>query len=325
MEEKKKVLTVVPLQPHHKEILEQISPELEFCYEENETVTPQQVQEANIIFGNVNPDYLKGAHHLELLQLNSAGADQYVGDGVMPEGAKLANATGAYGLAVGEHMLAMIYTMMKKINLYCKHMEEHNWTDEGTVGSFYGANVLVVGLGDIGSEFAKRAHALGSRVYGVRRNKTEKPDYLEELCTMDELDRLLPMADVVACSLPGNKETYHLFHKERLAKMKKTAILANVGRGSLIPTQDLCEALTEGLIGGVCMDVAETEPLPADSPLWDLPNLILTPHISGFYHLPETLERIVKIAGENIQAVCQGRPVKNEVDFETGYRKFERK
>ena len=104
--------------------------------------------------------------------------------------------------------------------------------------------------------------------------------------------------------------------------MKRGAILINVGRGSLIRTEALIDALNSGQLSGVCIDVTEQEPLPADSPLWDAPNLILTPHISGYFHLEETRRRIVNIAAENIRALLDGTELRNEVDFQTGYRKF---
>lgn len=317
------VLTTIPLKECHKEILKAISPQLHYIFCENEReTTREQIEEANIIFGNVPPHLLSGAKRLELLQLNSAGTDGYTIDGVLPPGARLTNATGAYGLAISEHMLGMLLTMIKKLDRYCKNMECHVWRDEGNVTSIEDSVTLVVGMGDIGGAFAKKMAALGSRVIGIRRNAAGKPDYLDALYQMDMLDELLPKADFVACSLPGTKETFHLFSMERLKKMKSTSILLNVGRGSLIPTDDLTNALNTGIIGGACLDVTETEPLPEDSPLWEARNLILTPHISGYYHLRQTLDRIVEIGTHNIRAVCEGTPLRNEVDFETGYRKF---
>ena len=140
---------------------------------------------------------------------------------------------------------------------------------------------------------------------------------------MGELDSLLGRADIVACSLPGTPQTEHLINKERIAKMKDGAFLINAGRGSLIPTKDLCEALYSGKLGGAAIDVAEQEPLPEDSMLWDAPNLLVTPHISGNYHMRQIKEMIVEIAEDNLKAVMSGGRIKNEVDFQTGYRKFQ--
>jgi phosphoglycerate dehydrogenase-like enzyme len=140
---------------------------------------------------------------------------------------------------------------------------------------------------------------------------------------MDEADGLLKKADFVACCLPGTKETCHFFTPERLKKMKRSAILINIGRGSLVASDVLADALKNHVIGGACLDVTEPEPLPTDSPLWDAPNLILTPHVSGFYHLNETHERVIRIALHNLKAAVEGTPFINEVDRSSGYRKFE--
>ena len=137
---------------------------------------------------------------------------------------------------------------------------------------------------------------------------------------MAQLDEWLPKADYVACVLPGTQETWHLFDAERLKKLKPDAILINAGRGSAIDSYALNNALRAGTIGGACLDVVEPEPLPADHPLWEAPNLLLTPHISGFYHLHETLDRILAIALENLRALVNGDPIRNVVDKTSGYR-----
>ena len=131
---------------------------------------------------------------------------------------------------------------------------------------------------------------------------------------------MLPKADYVACVLPGTQETWHLFDAERLKKLKPDAILINAGRGSAIDSYALNNALRTGTIGGACLDVVEPEPLPTDHPLWEAPNLLLTPHISGFYHLHETLDRILAIALGNLRALVNGEPIRNVVDKTSGYR-----
>ncbi|WP_207644101.1 D-2-hydroxyacid dehydrogenase [Clostridium sp. C105KSO13] len=324
----KEILVSIPVKERHKAYLENTvadipgSGDVHFLYELYENITQKMVENADVIIGTVPAKYLKGAKHLELVQLSSAGAVEYTHPGVMPSGARLANATGAYGPAISEHMLGMTLMLMKKLNHYQDNMKTHDWKDEGPVKTIVDSVTLVVGMGDIGGQFARKMNALGSHVLGIRRNKVSKPDFLEGMYQMDALDDLLGRADIVACSLPGTKETDHLFRKERLSKMKRGAILLNVGRGSLIPTEDLCEALKSGRLGGAAVDVTETEPLPADSPLWDAPNLLVTPHVSGNYHAVQILESIVEIAAYNLRQIFSGGHIKNEVDFQTGYRKF---
>lgn len=318
----KKVLVTIPVEEKHKARLEHIAEDLQFIYCGKNEVSGEMVQEASYILGNVPAELLKDAGKLELMQLDSAGATPYTVEGVMPGGAQLANATGAYGLAIAEHMIASLLMLIKKLNRYQQNMINHDWKDEGKVASVSGSVTLVVGMGDIGGQFAQKMNALGSHVIGVRRNRSQKPEYLESLHQIEELDDLLGKADIVACSLPGTSETEGMFDASRVKKMKKGAIFLNVGRGNLISSDVLCEALKSGHLGGAAIDVAEQEPLPKESPLWVAPNLLITPHVSGSYHMQQILETIVDIAEYNLKAVISGRSIKNEVDFSTGYRKF---
>jgi phosphoglycerate dehydrogenase-like enzyme len=315
-----RILVVIPLNEDEKERLQSKMPEAEYVYLPSAEITEELVKDSDIIIGNVPPQYIKGTKKLKWLQLNSAGTDGYCEKGVIPEGAYLTNATGAYGLAISEHMLGMLLEIKKKLNLYYINQKKHIWKDEGNVTSIEGSTALVVGLGDIGGDFARKMKALGSYTIGVKRTIGEKPEYIDELYTMEALDTLLPRADIVALSLPGTKDTYHLFNKDKFKLMRKDAIILNVGRGSAICTEDLCDALENGMIRGAGLDVTDPEPLPADHRLWDVPGVVITPHISGFFHLQETLSRIVNISIDNFEHFIKQEKLKNIVNFETGYR-----
>lgn len=281
--------------------------------------SPSQLESADIILGNPAPSLLEACGQLRFLQLFSAGYDGYIGK--LPQGARLANATGGYGLAIGEHLLATMLMLQKKLHLYQVNQQARQWRDEGPVTSVSGATVLIVGLGDIGSSFAGHIHAMGGHVIGVRRNVGDKPNYVEELYTMDALDELLPKADVVALCLPNSAATIGLMNRERLSRMKKGAILLNVGRGTAIDQDALAEVLQSGHLGGASIDVTDPEPLPAEHPLWGAPNLLITPHISGGNHLPQTYDRIMEIAAGNIRAILSGEAIRNEIDPVTGERR----
>lgn len=319
----KKILVTVPVQERHKNYLEEKGSGCEFCYIPAGEVKPDDLKEIQIILGNVPAGLLSHAEKLEWLQLNSAGADQYCRPGVLPAGTALTNATGAYGLAVSEYMLAVSMNLQNRLYQYYASQMKHQWTDHGTVSSIWGSTTLIVGLGDIGSEYARRMKALGSHTIGLRRSVGEKPDYLDELYTTEQLDELLPRADFVALSLPNTPQTYRMMDERRLRLMKPTAFLINAGRGTAIDTDALCRVLQEGHLGGCAVDVTDPEPLPADHPLWDAPRMLITPHISGQYHLPETFERIVRIFGENLEVFLRGdrEHLRNQVDFQTGYRR----
>ena len=321
----KNILVVIPVNEEHKKFLEEraASGDKNCCvrYVDGKEVTKADVEQANVIIGNVDPSLIAGAKELELLQLNSAGADLYIKAGVMPKQAVLANATGAYGLAVSEHMLGLTFDLIRRLNQYHANQVEHVWKAMGNIISVEGSTILVLGLGDIGGDYARKVHVLGAHVIGVRRTDRKKPDYLDEQHTMDDLDSLLGRADIVAMVLPGGAATNHIMDERRLRLMKKGAYLINVGRGNAIDPDGLYKVLKEGHLGGCGLDVTEPEPLPADSPLWDLGNLVITPHVAGNFYLAETFERIVKIAGENLSAWANGTPYRNVVDFTTGYRK----
>ena len=317
----KKVLVLIPLTQEQKTRLEALGQNCSFRYTDGADADTADIQEANIIIGFPNPAKIAASENLEFLQLSSSGADAYVKPGVLRPGTVLASVTGAYGQAVGEHAFAMTWELLKKLHLYRDDQAREHWGDRGTVGTLRGATVVVVGLGDIGTEYARLVKAVGARVIGVKRRPSACPDFVDELCLTEELDRVLPEADVVCSVLPGTASTYHLFDTERFARMKPSAIFINCGRGTALDADALCDALDRGVIAAAGTDVTEIEPLPAGHPLWKQPNMVITPHISGGFHLPGTLERIIEICFANFAAYLRGGELQNLIDFQTGYKK----
>lgn len=318
-----KILVNLPVTEEHKKMLEEAAAGIPIEYTKPKLVNEEITKDATIIIGNVAHRYVQAAKDLEWVQLNSAGNYGFTKPGVLRPGTLLTNATGAYGLAISEHMIGGLLMLIKNLCKYYDNQKQHVWHNEGRVSSIYGAKTLVVGLGDIGGTFAEKMNALGSRVTGIRRHVTEVPTYLEAQYQLDRLDELLPEADIVAVTLPAYSATEGLFTKERLKKMKPGAIFINVGRGNLVDNMALAELLNEEYLGGALVDVTDPEPLPEEHPLWTAKNALVTPHVSGGFQLPETLTRIVKIACENLVRFREGRTLRNLVDFETGYKKFE--
>ena len=315
------ILIAIPVTKEHKALLEGRAKDAEFIYKERSEITKDDVLAANMIVGNVREEWLADSENLEVMQLDSAGTGGYVKEGVLPKGTLLCNASGAYGTAISEHMLACTLMLQKKLHFYLENMKEPVWRDEGPVEGFFGATVLVVGLGDIGGEFAMRAHALGARTIGIVRTLREKPEYLDELYDMSSLPGIVSRADVVASSLPSTPLTRKIYNAELFAKMKPSAVFVNVGRGDAVDTDALCEALNAGVIGGAALDVTDPEPLPLEHPLWQARNLMLTPHISGGHHMKITWDKIVEIAADNIEALERGGEFRSVVDLTSGYRK----
>lgn len=312
----KKIYTFIPLKKEHKKILENSSSNCECIHLGLIKPTLEQVKDANVIIGNIPVDILKNIPNLEFVQLNSAGTNGYSDNPDFPKNVTLANASGAYGVAISECILAGILTLMKHIPSYIQNQSNHEWKDEGKVKSIYNSHILVLGLGDIRKEFSKRAYAMGAHITGIKRNINEKPDYIDKLCTMDSLYEELEKADIIVSSLPGFTSTYHLFDEEALSHVRKQPIFINVGRGSLIDSSILKKALKENIFSGAYIDVTDPEPLPKEDELWNLKNLIITPHVTGGYHLEETLNRIVQISATNIQNYCEGKEIINKVKFE---------
>ena len=317
----KNILVLMPVEARHKEKLEAAGAGCHFSYSRPDQVTVEAIRSANIILGQPQAEMIGASEKLEWLQLESAGADAYIKPGVLNEKTILTNATGAYSKAVAEHAFALTLMLQKKLYLYRDDQRKAIWGARGTVSSLTDCTVAVVGLGDIGQHYARLVKAMGARVIGVKRRAGNCPDCVDELVMTQDLDTVLPRADVILSILPNTAATRYIYTAESFDKMKDSALFINCGRGNAVASDVLVQALTEHKIAAAAVDVTEVEPLPADSPLWQLENLVITPHISGGFHLSETFERIVNIAAENLSAYLGGRELRNVIDFSTGYKK----
>jgi phosphoglycerate dehydrogenase-like enzyme len=315
----KNVLVLLPVSEKDKAILEESGPDCSFFYADRKQLTFDMVQKANIIIGNPPIDMVRASPNLEWLQLNSAGVGEYINEGVLREDVILTNASGAFGLAISECMLAFLLSIYKKLHLYRDNQAKALWKNEGKVKSVQDSVALIVGLGDIGREFARRLKTLGAYTIGIRRKNPDKPDYVDELHFMDQLEALLPKADIVALSLPSTPSTYHVINRRTIGLMKKDAVLINVGRGTAIDTEALCDALEAGHLLGAALDVTDPEPLPAEHRLWKIKNVIITPHVTGGYSLDDIYNKILRIAARNLKAFLTGQEMESVVDKTAGY------
>ena len=318
----KQALCLIPITDAQKEALQQAAPEYNFTFKisADKTLTVEEVEGAEIIIGNTSPKLISKAKNLKWFQLYSAGADNYIAPGILSPDTILTNATGAYGLAVSEHMAALLISMIKNLHLYRDNQTAANWKDEGGVRSIRSCTVLILGLGDIGSAFAKIMKGFGAKVIGLKRRPSAKPDYLDELYLSEQLDELLPQVDVVAMCLPSTPETTNMMNAKRIAALKPGSFIINAGRGNAVDQDAICAALQSGHLGGFGTDVTDPEPLPADHPLWSMKNAVITPHVSGNFHIPEIAETVFNITLENIKRLQKGEQLTNLVDRSTGYK-----
>ena len=281
----------------------------------------EQIKACEIIFGGIKPGFLAHANELKWLHTSYAGVDSLLKPELhFPQQAILTNSAGTYGIAISEYLLTVTLMLMRRNIEYAKLQFQNTWQPLGEVKCIYGSKICVVGLGDIGENYAKRCQALGATVSGVVRTARKiLPDAVDDLYTIDQLDEAIADADVVALCLPGTHATVGLFDEARLNKMKPGALLLNVGRGRTVDTNALITALKSGQIGGAALDVTDPEPLPSDSALWQMDNVMITPHISGNQTLALTNELIVDKFINYLQDYIAGRTFERVVDKELGY------
>jgi len=208
---------------------------------------------------------------------------------------------------------------MRRMPEYQALIAQRGWKIIGDIRSIYDSTVTVVGMGDIGSNFGRRLKAMGATVRGVRRTVQDKPDWCDEAFTTEDLHKSFQGADVVALCVPGTDKTRHILGKAEFDAMEDGTYIINVGRGTAIDQEALFEALKSGKLAGAALDVANPEPLPQDHFLWDAPNLILTPHVSGNMSLPKTCELVIEIFLRNLEHWTRGEALEHVVDQKQGY------
>ncbi|MFP4021452.1 MAG: D-2-hydroxyacid dehydrogenase [Halanaerobium sp.] len=295
-----------------------ISSELELKVVESSIDYSELIKEAEIVFGWPKTSLVKKAKNLKWLHLPSAGVDRYANkDLYQNNDIVLTNSSGVYGKPIAEHVFAMILAHNRNLIDYAYNKKEKKWQRQNNIKDFFNSTVGVLGFGDIGSTIAKRAKSWGAQVLALKRTMIELPNYVDQIYLTEDLDKLLKKSDYVILTLPGTPETEGIIGREELQLMKDSAFIVNIGRGSLIDQKALVKALEEGLIGGAGLDVTETEPLPETSKLWELDNVIITPHISGFS--PTNEQRQFKIFKDNLIRYLKQKQLFNQVDFGLKY------
>lgn len=288
-------------------------------YDAPEDILPH-IEDYEILYGHPAPEIVTKATNLKWLCSDFAGIEKYLPDGVFSDpSCILSNSSGAYGPTISEHIIMVLLMLLRRMPEYEADLEKRKWTFYSPIRSIIGSHFVLLGTGDIGSNTARRLKALGATVTGVCRSGACDEPSFDRVVPLSELDSVLPTADALIMSLPATKETIGILTKERIALLPETAYLINVGRGSAIDQDALVDALNNGKIAGAALDVMLPEPLPADHPLWDCPNVILTPHVSGNLSLGLTCELDIDMFLADLTRYSEGQPLKNFVDRAKGY------
>ena len=231
----------------------------------------------------------------------------------------LSNSSGAYDETIGEHLVMAVLMLLRQMPAYIANAQARGWTRDLPVRSIREVRVTVLGAGNIGAKFAEKVRALGCRnIVGVSRSgRTRAP--FTSMYAIDQLDSVLPQTDVLVMALPGTPATAGILSRERIALLPPGACVVNVGRGSAIDQEALVEALNDGRLGGAALDVVAPEPLPAEHPLWDARNVLVTPHVSGNMTMGFTRDEAVRLFCEDLANYAAGRPLARLVDRTAGY------
>jgi phosphoglycerate dehydrogenase-like enzyme len=277
--------------------------------------------EAEIFFGFVTAEICEAAPKLRWVQSPSAGVEHVPGILALRErDITVTNSRGAHGPSIGEHTFALLLALTRELPYCFDQQRQRSWAR----GDIYrrareirGMTMGLLGYGAIGRGVAQRAKGFDLDLLAVDAQAHDPRPYLEELWPPAQLPELLARSDVVVVSTPLTPETRHLLDAEAIGRMKADAYLIVVSRGGIVDEAALTEAMRRGHLAGVGLDVTEKEPLPPDSPLWDIPNLIITPHMAGASAPKE--RRVVEILRENVRRYGRGEPLVNLVDRELGY------
>ena len=216
---------------------------------------------------------------LRYIQLTSAGFDRIPMDYVKQHGIEIHNARGVYSIPMAEFAISGILQLVKQSRFFYENQKQHIWEKSRTLGELAGKTAVIVGAGNIGAEIAKKLQAFDVTVVGIDITTDERP-YFEKIELFENLDEQLKTADIVVLTLPLTDDTKGMFRKSKFNLMKSSSVFVNIARGQLVVENDLIDALKKKKLSGAVLDVFEEEPLDESSPLWDMENVIITPHNS---------------------------------------------
>lgn len=306
--------------PHHvprdsaKEVREGIEArlsEIDLRVENTPAGTREAIDDAEIVvtFG-FEGELLEGTEHLEWIQALVAGVNRYDFDALEKQGIALTNASGIHAEPIGEQVLGYMLAFERNLHTAVRQQGRGIW-ERFRGGELAGKTVGIVGLGAIGTRVAELAQPFDMTVIGTKANPDDAPAAVDEVFGPDGLHEVCQRSDYLVVAVPLNDETRGMIGRWEFRMMNGEAVLINVARGGVVDQDSMVYALQQHSIGGAALDVFETEPLPQDSPLWDLSNVIVTPHMSG--STPEYMDRCAELFVENYRRYLEGEPLENRI------------
>lgn len=315
-------INAVTLNESNLERIKEAAPGAELIIIKNkqewESRSPEFAEKAEVLFGRLAPRRYRELPNLRWVQQDFAGTDWLLNfPDIIQKNFILTNASGVHAIPISEHILALMLALARDIHLSIRKQGDHQWTRRARVVELEEATLGIIGLGKIGEKTAEKAKGLNMRVLALRRNPERSSPYVDRIYGTEGLMELLSQSDWVVISAAMTPETKGMIGETELKGMKKSAHLINIARGSIIQEKALIKALQEGWIAGAGLDVFETEPLPQDSPLWDMENVIITGHYAGA--TPFYFDRVMEIFLENLRRYQDGETLINVVDKQLGY------
>ena len=290
------------------------------CFVGSEDPVPPDFEDPDVIYGS-GMKIAKTAPSLKWLCVPSAGVDYLMKPGLFAnEDCMVTYSSGAYGVTIAEHIIAVTLMMMRGLTHHYSLTLDGKWGMPIPQRSLKGSRILVLGTGDIGRCFAKRARAFEPEtLIGMSKSGKCDESLFDRMLTVDRLDEILPDTDLLVMSLPDTPQTRGILSRERIRLLPDGAYVVNVGRGSAIDEDALADSLDSGKLAGAALDVFVTEPLPSTSRLWTVKNLLITPHVAGNLTLDHTLDKNVEMFCEDLLNYAEGRPLAHLLDRNKGY------
>lgn len=313
-----KILSPRPWREWEKAAISEVAGDAVFLEPSLDRKMEALVDEADVLYGfpQIPLGVIARSRTLRLMHVPSTGVDRFITPEFRASPVILTNSRGVHAKPVAEHAVALMLALAYNFRQFGRRQEQRLWQDV-QVTRLEGQTAGLLGLGAIGAEIARKCKAFDMYVIGVRRSADQPVANVDRVYPAEDMDEVLRRSDFVLCSLPLTEETHHLVDYKRFCAMKPTAFFVNVGRGPVVKEKDLIQALQEGRIGGAGLDVFETEPLPQDSPLWQMDNVVVTPHCAG--HSERNGRRSLAILVENLRRLRSGESLMNVVDKTLGY------